>query len=229
MNKKILLTLFALFISNSGFAQIELDDYIGKVGDAFNGGNTVVTFQTTEIEGNPLLFDQFLVGVLVNGKSQTVPVRMNLDLANNRILVDQDNKIIAMDNSAVTSIQIKTPKMTFKNGFSTGGKDDLNKNSLFEVIFEGDNYTVLKHTGVSLQEDVASYGTAVQKDVFVRYTDYYLITSENGFEGLSSRKRRFFRVFGDDRKAIEKYVDENDLDFKDDTDRSEIFAYADSL
>ncbi len=227
MNKKILLTLSALFISQVGFAQIEFDDYVSQVGEAMDG-TTIYAFQATEIEGNPLLFDEFVRGVLVSGNSQTVPVNLNLDLANNRILVNRGNKLIGIENSAVTAIKILTPTLTFKNGFQTGGKDDLNKYSLFKVIHEGDNVSFLKHTGVNLQKDVSSYSTATQTDVFIQHTAYYVI-KDGKFDRVKMRKRNVLRLFDENRKAVDTYAKENKLDFKDDEHLALMFKYAESL
>lgn len=227
MNKKILLTITALFITQVGFAQIELDDYVNNVSEAFEG-TTVATFKYTAVEGTPFLFENFVKGVLISGKSQTVPVNLNFDLANNQIIVSQDRKLIGIDNAAVTSIKIESPNITFKNRFNTNGKDDLNKNSLFEVVFEGESFSLLKHTGVTLQKDVSSYGTAVQTDVYIKYTSYYII--KNGeFDRLKMNKRNILRAFGDKRKTVDSYAKDNRIDFKNDADLAKLFSYANSL
>jgi len=230
MNKKVILTIFAFFLSISASAQVDLDDYMKSVGDAtqVNRGPSVLVVKAVEVEGSPFLFDDFVFGILVNKKVQTKPLRMNYDLSNNRLIVEQDGRMIAVNPNTVTEIRVQEKGLVLKSGFETPGEDHLNSNSLFEVIFEGDRYTILKHSGVSKQENVASYGTATQTDVFVPYTDYYVI-SDSGFEGLSSRKRKFYRIFGDDRKTVENFVSEQNLDRKSDADLARIFEYADSL
>lgn len=219
-----------VLVSQHIHAQVQLDDYVGNLSENFENNTTgIMAIKSVDVEGNPMMFEEFVVGVLVNSKSQTVPLKLNLDLSNNMILVNQDNKIIGISTEAVTSIEIQNPKMTLKKGYNTQGKDDLNKNSLFHVLFEGENYTVLKHSGVTLQKDVSSYGTAVQKDVYITYSELYLVNADGEFDGLSTRKRKFFSVFGDDKKEVEKYANNNKLDIKNENDLALIFKYAESL
>lgn len=230
MNKKILLTIFALFFSFSANAQVDLDDYMKSVGDAtqVNRGPSVLVVKAIEVEGSPFLFEDFVFGILVNKKVQTKPLRMNYDLSTNRLIVEQDGRMIAVNPNTVSEVRIQDTGMVLKSGFETTGEEHLSKNTLFEVIYEGETYTVLKHQGVSKQENVASYGTATQTDVFVSYTDYYVIDAE-GFKGLSSRKKNFFRLFGADRKKVEEFANDQKLDRKSDADLARLFAFAETL
>ncbi len=230
MIRNIFLLLLVLTFTQAVYAQSEFPDYIREVSEAINPSRGVnVTFQAVQVEGTPLLFDDYVTAVLRKGAVESVPVRMNVDLMNNRIVVNEGTRVIGVDYDKVSSVEIIAPqKMILKNGFETGGKDDLNKNSLFVVIHEGEKYTVLRSHGVVLQEDVSTYGTATQKDVYVDYSDLYIITSDGSFEGLSSRKRRFFRVFGDSRSAVETFAGQNDLNIRNDDDLAKIFSFAES-
>lgn len=226
MNKTIPIAVLFLLISQLTYSQDTIDGHGMRLGEVFNG-KTAVAIQTTETEGNPFFFDEFVTAVLVSGKQQTVPVKMNVDLSNKSIVVSQDNKLVAIQYAAVNEIRITYPKMTLKNGFTTNGVDDLNNRTFFEVIHEGD-VTFLKNTGVTLQKDVSSYGNAVQQDVYSKFTAYYAIV-DGEFKRIKMRKRNILRLFGDNRKAVDKYAKDNKLDFKNDKHLAEMFTYASNL
>lgn len=227
MNKIIPITVLFLLISQLTYAQNTIDDHGLRLGEVFNG-KTAVAVQTTETEGNPFFFDEFVTAVLVSGKQQTIPVKMNIDLGNKSIIVSQDNKLVGIQYAAVNEIRISSPSMmTLKSGFTTNGVDDLNNRSFFEVIHEGD-ITFLKNTGVTLQKDVSSYSNAVQQDVYSKFTAYYSVI-DGEFKRVKMRKRNILRLFGDDRKAVDKYAKDNKLDFKNDKHLAEIFTFASTL
>lgn len=227
MNKTISIAVLFLLISPLTYSQNTIDDHGLRLGEIFTGNNAVA-IQTTETEGNPFFFDEFVTAVLVSGNQQTVPVKINIDLGGQSIIVSQDNKLISIQYTAVNEIRVTSPsKLTLKSGFATNGVDDLNKRSFFEVIHEGD-VTFLKNTGVALQKDVSSYSNAVQQDVYMKYTAYYAVV-DGKFKRIKMRKKNILKLFGDNKKAVDKYAKENKLDFKNDNHLVEIFNFASTL
>lgn len=229
MNKKLLLFISLFLIYESAIAQVQLDDYIVSIGDAIGGSNTAfVTMQATETEGTPLLYDEFMTGVIKKNGVETVPVKLNVDLLNDMVIVSDGKRLIGITLDKVDVVQITSPRpITLKNGFNTDGKDKFNKRSLFEVLYEGENYTLLRGSTVNLQKDVATYGTATQKDVYLSKSKLYVI-SDGNFDGLNTRKRKFYNTFGVKKGMVQKFVKDNNLDIKQDTDLARIFQYADA-
>lgn len=229
MNKIFLLLFAILFVSQSAIAQVKLDDYIVNVSEAVGFNNrSYVTMQATDTEGTPLLFEEFVTGVLKKNGVETVPVNLNVDLLNDMVLVADGKRLLGVTLDKVEVIQINSPKrITLKNGFDTDGKDKFTNKSLFEVLYEGENYTLLRGNTVNLQKDVATYGTATKKDVYLSKSKLYVIT-DGTFEGLNTRKRKFYNIFGDKKGMVQKFVKDNNLDIKEDADLARIFQYADA-
>lgn len=229
MNKKILFILLGLFVATPVSAQISIEDYFGRVNQtAILNRDDLIKVNSNSVQGSPYYFDEFQSAVIIKGQYKTKPTPINLDLVNQQVLIENNNQIVAVEYGDINEIQIPSQKLVFKNGYPTKGKDDLDTRSIFKVIFEGDNYTILKYSNVSVQRNVTTYNSANNRDIYNLNTDYYIL-SNGEFDGLSMRKRRFFRVFNDNRKAVEDFVSENNLDRRDDNDLTKIFTFADSL
>ena len=74
MIRNIFLLLLVLTFTQTVYAQNQFDDYIKDVSEAIDPRRGVaVTFQTVEVEGTPLLFDDYVTAVLRKGAVESYP------------------------------------------------------------------------------------------------------------------------------------------------------------
>jgi hypothetical protein len=191
-------------------------------------GKTVHQHRAIETEGTPYLQESFLDGtiVLLNGrKSENLSMKFNLH--ENSIEFINDESIFIIDGNKIKEFTIRDSDetLTFKKGYSARG---LNPEDFVQVLVEG-KATVLINHDVSLQSNVATFGTATQKDVYVSNETLYIIKDGESERIRRIRERNILRSFDNHRNEMQNYTKENNLDLSNPKDIKKLFEHYNDL
>jgi len=228
--KKLLFTIsFLLIGSQFSFAQLDFNDFLKTLPISSTGTNFAEK-QTTIVKGNPYLSETWTQGHLYAGgkKSKAMPVRYNL--AEKAFEVQTYRDVVLIDAYRLDKVELMTPKKkVFKNGFASDLDEDIDKTTMFQVIYDG-NVKILKKDYVKLIKAVATYGTANKEDVYKKYSKYYFYNENKEYDDIKLKRKDIVRKFDKkNQKAIEKYAKENNLKFDNEVHLSAILTYAESL
>jgi hypothetical protein len=169
--------------------------------------------QATEVIGSPYLFDDFEEGMitLVDGKN-TANLQLNFNIYENRVEFADQGSIIAVNNEMVDKFIFNNSgsEMVFAKGFDSRR---LNDSDFVQVIGDGP-VKFLKKYEVSFQENVATYGTATQKDEYISNERYYIHEDGETSRLRNLSERQLLRTLNDHQDELESFIDENSLDIE---------------
>lgn len=186
--------------------------------------DVIKNVQATEVIGSPYLFEDFEEGTitLADGKN-TANLQLNFNIYENRVEFSDAGGIIAVDNEMVDRFVFNHSgnEMIFSKGYSSRR---LDRNDYVHVLFDGP-VKLLKKYEVSFQENVATYGTATQKDEYISNERYFIHEDgeTNRLRNLS--ERQVLRTLNDHQDELESFIDENNLDTEDTDDLVVLLQY----
>lgn len=224
--KRILLpVLTILFASSLAFAQVEFEDYVRSIGENTRG-NTIFTKKAVETQGDPYSKEGWMKGKFHREGLITKAVKFRMNQHQGILEVENRGQLIAIDDKDVEMITVTEPlPMKFKNGFDTRKERGVDESSLFEVLHEG-TVTILRRENISLQKDMASYGTATQKDRYIR-SDAYYATNEDSFKKIRLRDKDLLKFYPKNiHKEIKDYVKRNNLKWDNESHLKMILNFA---
>lgn len=166
--------LFLLFCLVSTSAYSQLGNVLG------NANEVIREKKYEEIDGSPYLFKSWLIGVLIDSEGKVFPdLLMKYDSYKERLEVNQSGKILEITASFYqaftlnevdeSSNEIKIHKFIIEKSFP-GFKNPV----FLELLADGKNQLLKKHTTYFLQENVTSYGSTVSKKRFQTKSAYYI-------------------------------------------------------
>jgi hypothetical protein len=105
--------------------------------------------------------------------------------------------------------------------------DKFNKNSFYHVLYQG-KVNLLKNSTTLLQE-VKTHDDVKQGDKFTTYDYYYLLENEE-MKKFFTTKKAFLKVISPAKiPAVETFINDKKLKFKDEKDFTEVVKFYDSL
>jgi hypothetical protein len=227
--KQILLpALITLLSTTAIFAQTSQEEITPDDLKNIVRHNVIEAVQATETIGTPYLFDDFEDGfiTLADGKN-TASLQLNFNIYENRVEFSDAGSIIAVDNEMVDRFSFNTAgtEMVFAKGFDSRRLDN---NEFVQVLADG-QVKLLKKYEVSFQENVATYGTATQKDEYISNERYYIYEDAETNQLRSLSERQVLRTLNDHRDEMESYINENDLDIENTEDLARLIQYYNEL
>ncbi len=104
-----------------------------------------------------------------------------------------------------------------------------NKDKIFEVLYDGDEFTMLKGYEVGIKR--GDPDPLMVKKVVNKYftTKTYYIKDGNNFKAITLKKKSMLPLFKDKANVVGVFVKQNKLSFKKDKDLKKIFDYYNSL
>lgn len=191
-------------------------------------GKRVPEFRAIETDGTPYLLDEFQKGsVLLRNGRTTETLTMNFNIHQNRVeYIDGDN-IYAVDSDMIRGFTINDTDVQYKfgKGYTARG---LNPDDLVRILSDGKATVLVKHE-VGFQRNVATYGTATQKDAYVSRDILYII-KEGDIERIRRiRERSILRSFDTYQKEMQNFAEENNLDLSSLEDIKTLFEYYNNL
>ncbi|MFK7811300.1 MAG: hypothetical protein AB8B59_02330 [Maribacter sp.] len=182
------------------------------------------------IDGSPYLSEEF-VTAKINDVEKTQFIRFNV--FDNIIEVQMEDKKTVMLNLE-NEIDIKLLDGS-KKQYRTASylKDGTKSKSFFEVINDGDNYSLYKQERKLYQEEQeAEAFKEKQRAKFVARSPIFFVTDFNSDSPIllevPKKKKKFITLFGKKGKEVEKYMKQKKLNFKEKDDLVQIMDFISS-
>lgn len=188
------------------------------------------TKQATETQGTPYLNPTFLKGeAIIKGGATTQALYLRLNTEENTVEILRNDEIQMLDKSKIEGFRIFTNEddVLFKKGFKSD-EHDIKRSTLLRVMYDGITKFVAHHS-TSLKEDLPSYGSATQKNKYVSFMNYYIVTPDGTFHEIELNKDDILNVLSDQKQELEQIAEKNDLSFSDETDVEKLVAEYDQL
>ncbi len=227
--KPIFILFFFAFLYSSIFAQNPNDAIIVFSGGALRSMN----FQNkkTETEGSYYYSPDWNKGniELFSGEIiQNYPLKYDMKMQQIDIKVEDEVKFVTV--LAVKEISWVHPtsgdKEILKN---VSNFKDYKGTGFFSILSEG-KITLLKKTDLTLME--ANYNAAMdvgsENNKYVKKEKYY-ISKDNSVQEMKKSKKIIRTIFSDQISKVEEYVDQYNLNVKEEYDLIKIFDFYNSL
>lgn len=192
--------------------------------------NVMRTKQATKTIGDPYLNPAFLKGeAIVSGGTPTQAMYLRFNTETNTVEVLRNEEIQVLDTDKIEGFRIYTEEedVLFKNGFNTD-IDDINRQTFLRVLYDGIHKFVAHHSA-SLKEDLPTYSSATQKNKYVSFLNYYIVTPDGTFNKTKLNKDDILNILSDKSQQIENFATTNDLSFDNEDDIEEIIREYDSI
>lgn len=229
---KLLITVFALFVSVYSFGQANLrvqTNEIAQIGDlenivrAWSINNTYVT-NIEDVEGSAYMDEQFINGVVTlntGAKYSSIPLRYNVfnDLIEFR---NNSGKVFNINNpEAISELTIGDSKFIYTNC----KLHKINEKLFVEVISEG-NISLLKRHRMKLQPaKQAETHRPAQPLKLVKMPSEYLIKKGSGEAQIFKNKKELLMLLSDKKEEISELINQQKLSLNDEKDLATIVGY----
>jgi len=117
-----------------------------------------------------------------------------------------------------------TPPLHYRNGYHA--IPGVSANAYFEVLANGTTQ-LLKRTAKNIQEE-KGYGEAAVTKKIVSTVKYYLVLSDKTIQ-IKNDKKSLLAALSNKHPEIEKYIQDNHLNLKNDTDLGKVVTYYNSI
>lgn len=223
MNKFILCFMALLLAFLTSHAQI-MHDLQGK---------PYMEQAYTEVDGNPLLINNWVEGIIdfVNGK--TVKVKVKYDLVKDVLLFQNKSDTTAMyfiepvkgftlNNAFINESNILP--LVFNSGYPA--IDAQTPASFYQIIAPG-KMQLLRHYRKAIRTDQAFNSATVTKTF--AYTDFYYLYADNKIIRIKPSQKSILAAMANKSTEIQAYLKNNTVDYKNDAALAKLFNYYNSL
>ena len=223
------LILLVLIITNFSLAQTNVATDFKALGSDQNtnfGTSFFYNQPNKVILGSTYLFDDWNN----NGEIQTLTgerflVRnINLNISRNAFEAKINN------NDSIFSFNFNNIKQVIINGKSFKNYFYNEDNRVYELIYSGTQFTILKGFSVKLVTGSGNPMLNRSNDKYVKKESYFIRSQENNtIEGFKLSKRSLNKLFQNssmDVSRILAYIDSNKLSYKDENDVIKILDFA---
>ena len=206
------------------------DGELRQMSESLSSDN-MFSFQSRDVKGDPYLNPEFTRGkIQVNKNVETGEKLLRFNTEQNILEFKEGSGFYGIDPHKIDGFVLmgEPNNLVFKNGFKSDDHD-INKSTLLRVLYEGDTKLMAHHT-TSLKENLASYGSAQQKDEYVDNVKYYIMDASGNFTEIKLKKGDVMDALDNSMEdQLEKYADSNNLSFEDENDLVTILTRYDSL
>ena len=224
--KHIFRQLFIVFLITNAFLAKGQYKYLNDI-----SGRPFLESNYADVEGSPYLTDAWVKGTVKfsNGKTHTDIYIKYDQVADELLFRDAENhtmrfvdrisefKIIYLAND-------KAYEKLFRNGLIN--IDENNVNAFYEVLIDG-RISLLKRTRKKVNEIKAFDSTVAVKRI-AEVHDYYLSRKGELFR-LKKDRKSLLALLNDQAEQIEKFINQNKLNIKEETQLISIISYYNSL
>lgn len=191
-------------------------------------GVPITTSKYEDVTGTPYLADTWLPGTvkLTNGTSYKNNLFLKYNVKDDELYFKgrNDEQLLFVDPIAEFIINTPGIQHHYKNGYKS--INGYSEKTFFEILAEG-SIQLLKKTNKTILESKA-YNSPITDRRFVDVTYYYIVKDGNAIPVKKDRKS-ILTILADKQSALEKYMKDNDLNIKNDSDFSKIIVYYNSL
>jgi len=219
---KIIVIIGALLMSTLGFTQNE-DITFTQTANSLNGANRSFVTQSNSgtysgqsfqaakpIEGSRFLYDKWnQTGTLeTNGGDFLNIVNLNFDMERGTFVFREEEKIFDVNQFVVKNITVNG------NVFKRTIEPKSGISRLMQVMYETDDYAVLKDNKVDVKRGRPDAYSGQEADSYKDKTKYYKVAGNN-FEELKLNKKGFEELFGTYEESMEDFIKINNLSYRD--------------
>lgn len=204
------------------------------------GGARIYTVNTTDVDGTPLLYDEFKNGrFLFSSSEQSEVVPINYDMEQNEILFKKDGQIMVLKKSNIEGFTFELPR-------DFDSSEDIQEVYTLKLNDEEFGFTEATPVQVLYSETGAIELFALHKVKFVRgnrqdpftgkitnryknETEYFLKTADNEVRKLRRLSAKdIINAIGDDsKKELYTFIKQKNLDEKSEKDLVRLLSYYD--
>ncbi|WDF55271.1 hypothetical protein [Mucilaginibacter sp. KACC 22063] len=195
-------------------------------------GSPIKVTKYTNINGSPYLSDSWQKGTVLLANGQTFNLDIKYDMIADNLLFKNKNGDSLNFVQPVKEFKIKSAdnddsqSKLFRNGFpSTNVKTSAS--SFYEVLYDGGT-KLLKREAKSLWKESTTYATATETQNITQTTDYYIF-KDGKMITVKPNKKAFLSALSNKTAELGKYVKDNNIDFKKDSDLIKVVSYYNSL
>ncbi|WP_158828679.1 hypothetical protein [Mucilaginibacter lacusdianchii] len=195
-------------------------------------GSPIREKKYTDVNGSPYLTANWEKATVQLSNGQTYNVEVKYDLVSDDLTFkspkgDSLSFVQPVKEFKLSYINDNQPQThLYRSGFpSTGGK--TTERSFYEVLYDGGT-KLLKKRAKSIWMETTTYGTATQTKNITDRTTYFAF-KDNKMIPIKQDKKSVLAALSDKADKMEKYVKENKIDWKQDTDLAKVFEYYNSI
>ncbi|WP_413670030.1 hypothetical protein ACEN9X_08885 [Mucilaginibacter sp. Mucisp86] len=187
----------------------------------------------SEIQGNPLLTDNWMKGTVDFANGKTANAILNYNVYGDELLFKspQDSSVQAFVDQ-VKSFSIKgvvlegsdQTDITFSSGFPA--VDDQTTKTFYQVVGDG-KVKLLRYYKKKILESTG-FASQVATKTFITANSYYLF-SDNKIAKIKPSQKTILPALNDKADKMQEYIKANKVDFKSDVALAKLFSYYNSL
>jgi hypothetical protein len=185
-----------------------------------------------EIEGNPYLYDTWLLGVAKLSDGNTYKdIFLKYDVVNNMLIFKYSLKDSALAfKVAPVEFVLQSPddagrSMYFCNGFAaTDGAD----NKTFYCVMSQGTVKLLKRVKKEIQVSSGEMNGNLKKRTILESDSYYIARGDTPVK-FKKDKKAILNVLSDQAVQLQKYISDNNLDLKKDDDLKQLIDHYNEL
>jgi len=199
--------------------------YTGNTGSLYSESKKF-SYDKVHVEGSQYLFKEWKNnGVIIVGSKKYVLPNVNFN-------IDKQTFMSKIENDSVYIYNINNDDKILINGrrFQSIYNDIERKNKVYEVVYSGKNFSVLKEYYVAVVE-ASSNPMLNRPNRKIKQKNKFLVyTASKEFVDLKLQKKSIL-VFMEKNniEVVKEFVDERKLSYKKEDDVIRIFKYHDSL
>ncbi|PTX22215.1 hypothetical protein C8N40_10137 [Pontibacter mucosus] len=223
--KLILLVLSLVFISAymDASAQTAIVDVMGK---------PIQAKQYVDVQGSPYLFDDWKKGNVTLADGTTFEgMALMYDQITDEVIFRNDQgqaqaflQPVVMFTFSLGEDGVKEAKRNFRKGYAP--VDGASAGAFYEVLADGDTQLLKRYSKTIFEE--TPYGTATKVKKFQENTSYYVAKADK-LEKVKQDKKSILNALPDKAPALEKYMKENRLNLRNDSDIIKLVDHYNSL
>jgi len=224
--------IVVLFISTSTFSQdigaergVPQIHAFGQLGRTSTTKNNLGTQSTNLVQAKIYYFPTYNnKGSIITATGRKYSIaNINFNIySNNFDSKMSPDSIYVFDNNQIKSVEVNN-KM-FKTYFNS----EESKNKIYQVIYEGDNITLLRKDKIVYKEVRDPLNINEPKASYTKVTNYYVKKADN-IKKIVLKKKSMLRFFNNEKNIVADYAKKNNLSFKKERDVSIILKYYNSL
>lgn len=144
---------------------------------------------------------------------------LNLDLSTDEFSqMKQNDSIFIFEKSSIDSVKLNN--RLFKP--NQAGKMD-------EILSEGEKASLIKRYEVEIIEGMFNPTDGTTKPSRYKIIENYAVVQNGISRKVSLNKKNLADIFGNDKGSIEKYIKDNKLSYKEESDMIRVFNYYNTL
>jgi hypothetical protein len=232
--------VFCLVLSFIANAQLNNGKYAGNDGATKNmefydnNGNLIPIGFHPNIDGSPMLFHKPGIGkIIFQNNAKLTDSSLNYSLVDDKLYFIRLGKYYAF-KQPVKEFTLQFPEDSskimiyhFKSGFPK--TDKLESTALYELIFEGKDFQLLKWQHKKVEEH-SNYGSASDKEFVTDIVYYLYLPSKGKMEklGLKISQNDLKKLLPTYTSKIDSYLSQHKINFKKDSDLLPLFQFIES-